>query len=326
MNLLKRPRRNRLSPAVRDLVQENHLRVTDFVVPFFVLPGERRIEPIQSMPPIARMTRDLLLKEIEAYREKGVRAIALFPSIPRQDKDEVGSLAYLPEGLIPSTVMLIKKEFPDLFVICDVALDPYTSHGHDGIVNASGTILNDETVEALKQQAFVLASSGADAVAPSDMMDGRIRAIREHLDQAGLIDTNIISYSAKYASAFYSPFRDALRSSLAFGDKKTYQMNPANVREALLEAKLDEEEGADMLMVKPASLYLDVIHKIKEATHLPIAAYHVSGEYAMVVAAHEKGYLDGPKAFYETLLSIKRAGADMIFTYALPFVEPFLLP
>lgn len=324
MELLKRPRRNRSSPFIRDLVQEHRLHITDFIVPFFVLPGENQIEPIHSMPPLARLTGDLLLKELETYVIKGVRAIALFPAIPKEEKDLAGSLAYLPEGLIPTTVAKIKKAFPDLFVICDVALDPYTSHGHDGIIDVDGKILNDETVEALEQQALVLAAAGADAVAPSDMMDGRIRAIRRRLDLSGFTNTNIISYAAKYASAFYSPFRDALRSAPSFGDKKTYQMNPANAREAILEARLDEEEGADILMIKPASLYLDIIHRIKNETLLPIAAYHVSGEYAMVIAAHEKGYLDAPKAFYETLLSIKRAGADMIFTYALPLIDHLL--
>jgi porphobilinogen synthase len=324
MELLKRPRRNRVSPFIRDLVQEHRLHITDFIVPFFIIPGQGRAEPIESMPPIKRITIDLLLKELEHYVFKGIRAIALFPTIPKEEKDLTGSLAYLSTGLIPTAVAIIKKAFPNLFIICDVALDPYTSHGHDGIIDANGKILNDKTVEALREQALVLAAAGADAVAPSDMMDGRIRGIRERLDQSGFTDTNIISYAAKYASAFYDPFRDAVGSAPSFGDKKTYQMNPANAREALLEAHLDEEEGADILMVKPASLYLDIIYRIKTQTNLPIAAYHVSGEYAMIVAAQEKGYLDGAKAFHETLLSIKRAGADMIFTYALPFIEHLL--
>ncbi|MBM3201751.1 MAG: porphobilinogen synthase, partial [Chlamydiae bacterium] len=240
------------------------------------------------------------------------------------EKDLAASGAFLENSLIPLTILEIKKHFPHLFIICDVALDPYTSHGHDGIIDSSGNILNDETVEALERQALILASKGADAVAPSDMMDGRIKSIRRRLDQESFINTNIISYAAKYASSLYSPFRDALCSSPKFGDKKSYQMNPANVREALLEAKLDVEEGADILLIKPASIYLDVIYRVKQETDLPIAAYHVSGEYAMVMSAHEKGYLDASKVFYETLLSIKRAGADMIFTYGFNCIAPFL--
>jgi porphobilinogen synthase len=306
------------------MVQETRLHISDFVLPFFVLPGKRRKEPILSMPGVFRFSCDLLIKELSPLVQRGILSVALFPVIPTGEKDPAGSSAYLPEGLIPKVVAEIKKEFPHLFVICDVALDPYTSHGHDGIINSDGHILNDATVEALAKQSLVLASAGADAVAPSDMMDGRVYAIRKRLDKEGFIDTNIISYAAKYASSLYAPFRDALQSAPKFGDKKTYQMNPANSREALMEARLDEKEGADILLVKPASLYLDIIYKIKLATNLPVAAYHVSGEYAMVMSAHEKGYLEAPKVFYETFLSIKRAGADVIFTYAFSSIEPFL--
>lgn len=321
MDLLRRPRRNRLNDSIRDLVQETRLLASDIIVPFFVISGENRATPIESMPPLMRYSPDLLLHEVEKVAAKGVGAIALFPSIPKEEKDLVGSMAYQDDGLIPETVRLIKHHFPGILVITDVALDPYTSHGHDGILGASGEILNDETVEALEQQALVLARAGTDIIAPSDMMDGRVKAIRYRLDNEGFINTGILSYTAKYASAFYSPFRDAANSTPQFGDKKTYQMNPANVREAELEATLDYEEGADVLMVKPASIYCDVIYRIKQKTTLPVAAYHVSGEYAMIIAAANAGFLDPHKTFYETLLSIKRAGADMIFTYAFPFIE-----
>lgn len=314
--MFKRPRRNRMHSAVRSLIQENHIRPSDFVAPLFLLPGEKQKVAIPEMPGIHRRSLDLLLKEAEGLHKQGVQAIALFPIIDPSLKDEHGKEAFNDSGLIPEAIAKIKAELPSLCVLTDVALDPYTSHGHDGIVNAKQEIDNDATLEVLVKQALSQARAGTDFIAPSDMMDGRVKMIRQALDAEGFNNVGILSYAAKYASAFYAPFRSAIQTSLSFGDKKTYQLNPANSREAVLEALIDEEEGADMLMVKPALLYLDIISKLRENTNLPIAAYHVSGEYAMVMAAHEKGYLDAHKTFYESILSIKRAGADFIYTYA----------
>lgn len=322
-SLTHRLRRNRQTEAIRSLVQETWLSPANLIHPFFLLEGSEK-EPIPSMPGVDRLPLNELLRQAEYLHAQGVPAIALFPTVDRALKTEQGVEAWNAEGLIPRAIRTLKKNLPSLCVIADVALDPYTSHGHDGIASPSGKILNDETLECLSCMALTLAEAGADFVAPSDMMDGRVGSIRKALDSAGFIHTGILSYAVKYASSLYAPFRDALHSHLAFGDKKTYQMNPANRREALLEASLDEEEGADILMVKPATLYLDVIAKLREESHKPIAAYHVSGEYAMVMAAHEKGYLHAEKVFYEMLLSIKRAGADMIFTYATPIVLPLL--
>jgi len=322
--MLKRPRRNRKSPSIRSLVQETYLKPEDFVVPFFLIEGTSKKESILTMPGIYKYTPDLLVKEAEALHKKGIPAIALFPSFIKGQKDDRGTLALESDGLIPKTLALLKKEIPSLCLIADVALDPYTSHGHDGITSAKGEIINDETVEILARVALLYGASGADFVAPSDMMDGRVEKIRRMLDQNNMSQTGIISYTAKYASSLYGPFRDALGSSLQFGDKKSYQMNPANIREALVEAALDEAEGADALMVKPAGFYLDVIAKLKEKFSLPICAYQVSGEYAMIRAGEEKGMLDANKVFYESLISIKRAGADFIFTYAAPFILDML--
>ncbi len=321
--LTHRLRRNRQTEAIRSLVQETRLYPSDLIHPFFLLEGFEK-EPIASMPGVDRLPLPLLLRQAEHLHAQGIPAIALFPAIDKALKTERGDEAWNSDGLIPQAIRSIKRELPSLCIIADVALDPYTSHGHDGIASPKGEILNDETLECLCRMALTLAEAGADFVAPSDMMDGRVGSIRKALDSAGFTKTGILSYSVKYASSLYAPFRDALRSRLAFGDKKTYQMNPANRREALLEAHLDEGEGADILMVKPATLYLDVIAKLREESHKPIAAYHVSGEYAMVMAAHQKGYLNAEKVFHETLLSIKRAGADMIFTYAGPIVLPLL--
>lgn len=317
---MPRPRRNRKSPAIRALVQETRLHASDLIYPLFLIEGRGVREPIKSMPGIFRWSLDLLMKEVEDALELGIPAIALFPVIEKSLKDEEGSLSIDRSGMLQKGIEALKREFPNLCIMSDVALDPYTSHGHDGIVNEEGEVLNDETVEALIQMALVQAEAGVDMVAPSDMMDGRIKAIRLALDRHGFSSVGIHAYSAKYASAFYGPFRDALSSQLKFGDKKSYQMNPANRREALLEAALDELEGADILMVKPALAYLDVILKLREATTLPVSAYHVSGEYAMVMAAAQNGWLDGPKALWESVLSIKRAGADMILTYAAPMI------
>ncbi len=321
---IKRPHRNRKTQAIRSLVEETVLHPSDFVMPFFLLPGENRKEEILTLPGVHRLSLDLLLKEAEKFHRQNIPAISLFPVISKEEKDIYATAAINPDGLIPKAARALKREIPSLCVITDVALDPFTSHGHDGLVNDRGEILNDATVKLLSQMAIVHAQAGADFVAPSDMMDGRIGAIRHSLDQNNLSHVGILSYAAKYASSLYGPFRDALGSQLQFGNKKSYQLNPANIREALLEAHLDEEEGADMLMVKPALFYLDVMVELRKVTHLPICAYHVSGEYAMVMAAHERGMLDAPQVFLEALLSIKRAGANFIFSYAIPHVLPLI--
>ncbi|HEY5260247.1 MAG TPA: porphobilinogen synthase [Rhabdochlamydiaceae bacterium] len=322
--ILKRPRRNRRTPSIRSMVAETTLLPADLVAPFFVLSGENQKQPIGSMPGISRLSIDHILTEAEKLHAKGIPAIALFPVTAPEFKDLYASEALNPNGVIPQAVRRIKNEIPSLSIITDIALDPFTSHGHDGLLSPSGVILNDDTVAILIQMALLHAESGADFVAPSDMMDGRVGAIRRHLDTHSLHDTGILSYTAKYASALYAPFREALGSTLKQGDKKTYQMNPANIREALLEATLDEEEGADMLLVKPALYYLDIISKFRAHSTLPICAFHVSGEYSMVMAAHERGFLDAQKVFYEALLSIKRAGADFIISYATPQVLELL--
>lgn len=324
LDLLKRPRRNRRTPAIRSMTAETSLKASDLIAPFFVLPGEKQRIEIKSMPGVFRLSCDLLLKEVEKLHRAGIPAINLFPVISQEFKDPQGSRSLSEESFFPKVLQIVKRELPSLCLMTDIALDPFTSHGHDGLVDDDGNILNDSTIELLSKMALLYARCGVDFVAPSDMMDGRIKEIRKALDGQGFQNVGILSYTAKYASALYAPFRDALQSAPKFGDKKTYQMNPANVREALLEAHLDEEEGADILMVKPALFYLDVLAKIRAKTNLPLSAYHVSGEYAMVMAAHEKGYLDAPKVFYEALLSIKRAGADFILTYAIPHVLDFL--
>jgi porphobilinogen synthase len=322
--LLIRPRRNRKTPAIRHLVEETALRPADFVAPFFLIEGENQKQEIKSLPGISRLSLDHILREAEKLHRQGIPSIALFPVIAPEYKDAQGTAALHETGLVPRALQVLKQEIPSLCLITDVALDPFTSHGHDGVVDEKGNILNDATVEILCSMASLLGAAGADIVAPSDMMDGRIGAIRQRLDTDGLQEVGILSYTAKYASALYGPFRDAVGSTLQFGDKKTYQMNPANSREAVRQALIDAEQGADMLMVKPALFYLDILAKIKEHVHLPLCAYHVSGEYAMVMAAHAQGWLDGPKVFYEALLSIKRAGADFIFSYALPQILPFI--
>lgn len=315
-NLPIRMRRNRKSEAIRKMVQETVLTPQNLIVPFFIVEGENQKIPIESMPGIDRLSIDGAVREAERLHELGVQAIALFPVVEERLRKEIPEEAWNREGLTARAIREMKRILPSLCVITDVALDPFTSHGHDGILNEKYEILNDETIACLIQMALMQAEAGADFVAPSDMMDGRIAAIRSALDEAGFTNVGIISYSAKYASSLYGPFRDALHTSLQFTDKKTYQMDPSNSREAMTECLLDEEEGADILMIKPASLYLDVIANLREKTNRPIAAYHVSGEYAMVMAAHGRGWLHAPTVFYETLLSIKRAGADLIFTYA----------
>lgn len=313
--LTHRPRRLRRTSALRRMVRETHLKVDDLIYPMFVMEGEGEKIEIVSMPGCYRYTLDLLLKEIAECWQLGINAIALFPVIPDRKKDDTGSESYNPEGLVQQTVKAIKQAIPEIVVITDVALDPFTTHGHDGLIDEKGTILNDPTVEVLVKMALSQAVAGADMVAPSDMMDGRVGAIRKALDAEGYINVGILAYSAKYASAYYGPFRDALDSAPKFGDKKTYQMDAANAREALKEVALDIAEGADIVMVKPALAYLDIIQQIRRSTNLPIAAYNVSGEYAMIKAAGNLGWIDEKKVILETLSSIKRAGADLILTY-----------
>lgn len=312
--MIIRPRRNRKSDAVRKLVQETTVTAHDFILPLFLIEGKNKKEEIKSMPGIFRYTSDLLMDELDSCIQLGIQSIVLFPSLSEKKKDKLASESWNEEGLYLSTLSKIKKNFPKLFLMTDVAMDPYSSDGHDGYVE-NGEIINDITLEILARMAVAQAKAGADILGPSDMMDGRVAYIREALDKEGFSDTSIMSYTAKYASAFYGPFRDALDSAPKFGDKKTYQMNPSNRREALLEAQLDSTEGADILMVKPALAYLDIISDLRENFTLPIAAYNVSGEYAMIKAAAANGWIDGEKAMMETLTSIKRAGADIILTY-----------
>ena len=311
---MRRPRRLRRTNGLRQMVQETVLTVNDLIYPVFVMEGENTKQEVTSMPGSFRYTLDLLLEELKEASELGIKAIALFPLVAEELKDNAGTESYNPDGLVPRAIKAIKAAVPDMLVITDIALDPYSSEGHDGIVE-DGQILNDETVAVLVKQALSHAEAGADIVAPSDMMDGRIGAIRQGLDAAGWINVGILAYSAKYASAYYGPFRDALDSAPKFGDKKTYQMNPANSDEAITEVDMDIAEGADMVMVKPALAYMDIIYRVKQHTNLPVAAYNVSGEYAMIKAAAQKGWIDEKKIVMETLTSMKRAGADLILTY-----------
>ena len=315
LHLTKRPRRLRRTETLRKMVRETILTVDDLIYPMFVMEGESTKIEIVSMPGCYRYSLDLLLEEIAAVSQLGINAIALFPVIPEEQKDDTATESYNPEGLVQETVKAIKNAVPEIIIITDVALDPFTTHGHDGLVDENGKILNDQTVEVLVKMALSQAEAGADFVAPSDMMDGRIGAIRQALDAEGYINVGILAYSAKYASAYYGPFRDALDSAPKFGDKKTYQMDAANAKEALKEIELDIAEGADMIMVKPALAYLDIICQVKTATNLPVAAYNVSGEYAMIKAADQHGWSDEKKVILETLTSMKRAGADLILTY-----------
>lgn len=311
-----RPRRNRMLPAIRDMIQETHLLPQHLVAPLFVLDGTNQRHKISSMPGVERLSIDLLLKEIQALQELGIRAVDLFAYVPQELKNPHGTAAFEKDNLISRAIAAVKKAFPGLCVMADVALDPYTDHGHDGVIDASGIVINDLSVHLLGKMSLRAAEAGADVIAPSDMLDGRIGYIRQLLDQNGFEHVSLLSYAAKYASAHYGPFRNALDSMPKVGDKRSYQINPANAREAIREAELDIAEGADLLLIKPALPYLDIVAKIREITHLPIGAYHVSGEYAMVMAAAEKGWLNADKVFYEQLLSIRRAGADFILTYA----------
>jgi len=319
LSLIERPRRLRRTEAIRRMVRETRLSVDRLVAPLFVVEGHGMCQEVPSMPGQYRLSIDELVREVRELHALGIPAVALFPALDESLKTPDGREALNPDGLYPRAIRAVKEAVPELLVITDVALDPYSSDGHDGIVR-DGRILNDETVEILARMAVVQAQAGADIVAPSDMMDGRVGAIRQALDEAGFTEVAILSYTAKYASAFYGPFRDALDSAPRHRpgvppDKTTYQMDPANAREALRELRLDLEEGADMVMVKPALPYLDVIYRVKQASDVPVAAYHVSGEYAMLKAAALNGWLDEKAAVLEALTAICRAGADVILTY-----------
>ncbi len=334
LSLVERPRRLRRTEALRRMSREAVLTPADLVMPFFIVDGKNRKEPIASMPGQARLSVDLLIEEVKALASMGVPAIALFPKIDDAKKTPGGEEAWNDDGFLPSAVKALKDAVPEVMIIGDIALDPFTSHGQDGLLDdvewpgskkKNLEIVNDPTVDALCKQALCEARAGVDIVAPSDMMDGRIGAIRRALDDNGFERVCILSYAVKYASAFYGPFRDALDSAPRGGlDKKTYQMNPANQKEALREVRLDIAEGADMVMVKPALPYLDVVKVVKDAVDVPVAAYHVSGEYAMLKAAAANGWLDGDRCMMESLLSIKRAGADIILTYAAKEIAPKL--
>ncbi len=296
------------------MVQETHLSAANLIFPLFIVEGNQQKTEVSSMPGIYRYSVDNLLREVESCMALGLKSFDLFPNIEEQLKDKYATESHREGSLYLRAISEVKKHFPEACVITDVAMDPYSIDGHDGIVE-NGQILNDETLEVLGKMALAHARAGADIIAPSDMMDGRVGYIRKYLDEHGFSNVSIMSYSAKYASAFYGPFRDALQSAPKFGDKKSYQMNPANQREALIEARMDEDEGADFLMVKPALPYLDVIKLLKDSTELPIAAYNVSGEYAMVKAAVQNGWLNEQRAITEVLMSIRRAGATAILTY-----------
>ncbi len=314
MNLKKRPRILRTNPAIRSMVAETLLTPGDFIAPLFIDEGKNVVFEIPSMPGYHRYSIDHTIKEIKELWSLGIKSVLLFIKAPDELKDNTGKEAWNNNGLMQRSIKAIKDALPEMLVMTDVALDPYSSYGHDGIVK-DGEIVNDETVEALVKMSLSHAKAGADFIAPSDMMDGRIGAIRQALEENNFTKTGIMAYSAKYASCFYGPFRDALDSAPGFGDKKTYQMDYANRKEAVKEAIMDEQEGADIIMVKPAMAYLDIIREVKDSVSLPVSAYHVSGEYAMIKAAAKMGWLNEDKAIIECLTSVKRAGADLIATY-----------
>ena len=319
LTLRTRPRRNRKCEWARRLVRENVLTADDLIWPLFLIEGAGRREPIKAMPGVERLTVDEVVREAERAAGLDIPAIGLFPYTDPCLRNARGSEALNAANLVCRAVRAVKAAVPEIGIITDVALDPYTDHGHDGLLHEDGRILNDETVAVLVEQALIQAAAGADIVAPSDMMDGRVAAIREALDQAGFLDVQIMAYAAKYASAFYGPFRDALGTKLQ-GDKRTYQMDPSNGAEAIREVALDLEEGADMVMVKPGLPYLDVIRRVKDAFDVPTFAYQVSGEYAMIQAAAQNGWIDGDRAMMESLVAFKRAGADGVLTYFAPRV------
>jgi porphobilinogen synthase len=310
----QRPRRNRKSEAIRSMVRETAVTTDNLIYPLFLVDGKNQKQTIKSLPNIYRWSLDFLTKEVEQCIKLGIHSFVLFPGVEDSLKDKKATYSYSSKNFYLKAIKELKKQFPQICLMSDVAMDPYSSDGHDGLVQ-NGKIVNDETLPILAKMALAQAEAGIDIIGPSDMMDGRVGYLREELDDNGFTETSIMSYSAKYASAFYGPFRDALESAPKSGDKKTYQMDPANKTEALIEARLDELEGADMLMVKPALAYLDVIHVLKQEFELPIAAYNVSGEYAMLHAAAQKGWLNYDACMQEMLLSIKRAGADIILTY-----------
>ncbi|MGI4805365.1 MAG: porphobilinogen synthase [Janthinobacterium lividum] len=312
--MLQRPRRNRKSEVIRNMVQETILQPANLIFPLFIVDGNAQQTEVNSMPGIFRYSIDNLLREVESCMKLGLKAFDLFPNIEESLKDKYATESYRENSLYLRAIKEVKQNFPEACIVTDVAMDPYSSDGHDGIVE-NGEILNDATLEVLGKMSLAHAHAGADIIAPSDMMDGRVGYIRKVLDDNKFTNVSIMSYAAKYASAFYGPFRDALQSAPKHGDKKSYQMNPANQREALIEARMDEEEGADFLMVKPALPYLDIIKLLYENTELPIAAYNVSGEYAMIKAAVQKGWLDERRSIMEVLLGIRRAGATAILTY-----------
>lgn len=312
--MIHRPRILRASASIRKMVQETILQPQNLIAPLFIVEGENIKEEISSLPGYYRRSLDNTLEEVSLLFDLGIRAVLLFIKCPDHKKDNAGTEALREDGLMQTAIRAIRKQLPEMLIMTDVALDPYSTYGHDGIVKDQ-EIVNDLTVDVLAKMAVSHAAAGAHFVAPSDMMDGRIAALRQSLENAGFHNTGIMSYSAKYASCFYGPFRDALDSAPGFGDKKTYQMNPANRIEAVKEVLLDVSEGADIVMVKPALSYLDIIREVKNTTHIPVSAYHVSGEYAMIKAAAQKGWLNEDQAILETTLSIKRAGADLIATY-----------
>lgn len=325
LDLRHRPRRNRKSEWTRRMVRENHLDVADLIWPIFVTEGSGERMAIPSMPGVERLSIDIAVREAERAARLGIPAIALFPNTPAALRDETGSEALNGDNLVCRACRTISEAVPEIGIVTDVALDPYTSHGHDGLLEG-GEIINDETVAILARQAVVQAQNGADVIAPSDMMDGRVAAIRAALDAAGYADVQIMSYAAKFASAFYGPFRDAIGTNATLvGDKRTYQMDPANSREALREVALDLDEGADMVMIKPGMPYLDIIHAVKREFGVPTFAYQVSGEYAMIQAAAANGWLDGERAMMESLMAFKRAGADGVLSYFAPRVAEKLL-
>lgn len=314
--MLSRPRRNRVNNSLRSLIKENELTINDLIAPLFIVDGKDELIPVDSMPGQFRYSIDLLVEKVKTLSSLGIKCVSLFPALDDSLKDPNGSESLNPDGLFQRAIKEVKNACPEMLVMTDVALDPYSSDGHDGIVNPdTGEILNDQTLDVLANMAINQANAGADIIGPSDMMDGRVAFIRKALDESNHRNVGIMSYTAKYCSAFYGPFRDALDSAPKSGDKKTYQMDFANTREAIRETKLDEAEGADILMVKPGLPYLDVVKTMRENTTLPIAVYNVSGEYAMVKAADEKGWVDGEAVMMEMLTSFKRAGADMILTY-----------
>ncbi len=315
LDLTQRPRRNRKSDWARRLVRENELHVNDLIWPVFIVDGERQRQPVASMPGVERLSIDELVREATHAAKLGIPALALFPYTLPTSRDENGTEAHNPENLVCRALRALKREVPDMGIITDVALDPYTSHGHDGLLRGDD-IVNDETVAALISQSLNQARAGADIIAPSDMMDGRVGEIRQALDAEGFLDVQIMAYAAKYASAFYGPFRDAVGSGgYLKGDKRTYQMDPANSDEALREVALDLDEGADMVMVKPGMPYLDIVRRVKDTFGVPTFAYQVSGEYAMIQAAAQNGWIDGDRAMMESLIAFKRAGADGVLTY-----------